>query len=106
MRDYNELPDDEVVLRMEHANKRVKEQLLNVGVPDIKAEDRIKRYSFNVDGKIVDLDVSDRQIVLALKLHEPLVEALKEALNDYGFEYGLEADTEEWKKLIAEAETV
>lgn len=33
---------------------------------DIKAEDRIKRYSFNIDGKIVDIEASDREIVWAL----------------------------------------
>lgn len=71
---------------------------------DIKPEDRIKRYAANIDGKIVSVDASDRQIVLALQLHKPLVEALKVAINDHGFEYGLEGNSEEWKKLVAQAE--
>jgi hypothetical protein len=35
---------------------------------DIKAEDRIKRYDFNIDGKIITIEASDREIALAIDL--------------------------------------
>lgn len=75
MRDYNELPDDEVVARMEAARKRAKEQLLDVGVPEVQPEDRLCQHTFNIDGKFVYLTVSDRTLVNALQNHEDLMKA-------------------------------
>lgn len=66
MKDYNEFPEDEMEVRVEAQRKRAKEQLLHIGVPDIKAEDRIKRYDFNIDGKIITIEASDREIVWAM----------------------------------------
>ena len=71
---------------------------------DIKPEDRLRKYTFNIDGKIIDINASDRAVVSALLLHDKLVAALKVAIDDWGFEYGLEGDPKEWQKLIDEAE--
>jgi hypothetical protein len=40
---------------------------------DIKPEDRLRRYNFNIDGKIVDFNVSDRALVNAVQNHDELV---------------------------------
>ena len=67
-------------------------------------EDRLRKYTFNVEGKIYDFSVSDRALVKALQTHDRLVEALKVAIDDHGFEYLLNGDPKEWKKLVDEAE--
>lgn len=40
---------------------------------DIKSEDRLRRYKFNIDGKLVDFNVSDRALVNAVQNHDELV---------------------------------
>lgn len=39
----------------------------------VKSEDRLRKYTFNIDGKIVDVTVSDRDLVKALQNYGELV---------------------------------
>lgn len=71
---------------------------------DIKSEDRLREYNFNVDGKWHKLQASDREIVKIMRLHHALVEALKDAITDHGFEYDLVGDSKQWQTLVDEAE--
>ena len=38
MKDYNELSDDEMEVRLNARTKRAKEQLLNVGIPEVNGK--------------------------------------------------------------------
>jgi len=40
---------------------------------DIKTEDRLRKYTFNVDGEIVDITASDRAIVKSLRAYDDLL---------------------------------
>src|SRR5712671_224307 len=63
---------------------------------DIKAEDRKRKYSFSIDGKWIDIEVTDREIVRAVNCHEEILILLKQ-MQTAGVFKG------EWANFVEEA---